>query len=145
MQKHHFLSGALFLGAINLLCAGEPTSYQQMGREIYKELVETDTTHSSGDTTRAAELLAKRFRAAGFPEANVQVLGPDATNKNLVIRYPGSGEKSPVVLLAHLDVVEAKRADWSLDPFKLTEKDGCFYGRGTADDKDGATTLSSAL
>src|SRR3982750_4525765 len=80
--------------------------FQQLGREIYKELVETDTTHSTGDTTKAAESLARRFRAAGFPEADVQVIGPGPTNKNLVVRYRGTGAKSPVVLLAHLDVVE---------------------------------------
>jgi acetylornithine deacetylase/succinyl-diaminopimelate desuccinylase-like protein len=145
MQKQHFLAGALFAGLVSLLSAGELTPHQQTGREIYQELVETDTSHSSGDTTKAAELLARRFRAAGFPETDVQVIGPGPTNKNFIVRYRGSGEKSPIVLLAHLDVVEAKRADWSLDPFKLTEKDGFFYGRGTADDKDGATTFSAAL
>jgi acetylornithine deacetylase/succinyl-diaminopimelate desuccinylase-like protein len=145
MQKQHFLAVAFFIGLANLLCAGELTPQQQTGREIYQQLVETDTTHSTGDTTKAAELLARRFRAASFPEADVQVIGPGPTNKNLIVRYRGSGEKSPIVLLAHLDVVEAKREDWSLDPFRLTEKDGFFYGRGTADDKDGATTLSAAL
>src|SRR5206468_11157802 len=126
MQKHHFLAGAIFAGFVNLLSASGLTPHQQMGREIYQELVDTDTTHSTGDTTKAAELLARRFRAAGFPEADVQVIGPGPTNRNLVVRYRGSGEKSPIVLLAHLDVVEAKREDWSLDPFKLTEKDGFF-------------------
>jgi len=145
MQKHRFAAGVFFLGVFNLLCAAELTPHQQMARGIYKELVETDTTHSTGDTTKAAESLAGRFRAAGFPEADIQVIGPGATNKNLIVRYRGTGEKSPIVLLAHLDVVEAKREDWSLDPFKLTEKDGYFYGRGTSDDKDGATTLATAL
>lgn len=144
MQKR-FLAGVIFVGVVNVLTAGELTPHQRLGREIYKELVETDTTHSTGDTTKAAELLATRFRAAGFPESDIQVIGPGATNKNFIVRYRGTGEKSPVVLLAHLDVVEAKREDWSLDPFKLTEKDGFLYGRGTADDKDGAATLSTAL
>jgi acetylornithine deacetylase/succinyl-diaminopimelate desuccinylase-like protein len=134
----------------SLLChssngAESLTPYQKMGHEIYRELVETDTTHSHGDTTRAAESLAGRFRAAGFPEADVKILGPTATNQNLVVRYRGTGAAEPVVLLAHLDVVEAHREDWSLDPFKLTEREGFFYGRGTSDDKDGATTLSAAL
>src|SRR6266478_5679719 len=88
------------------------TPHQQLGREIFRELIETDTTHSHGDTTKAAELLAGRFRAAGFPEADVRVIGPGATNKNLIVRYHGTGAKPPVVLLAHLDVVEAKREDW---------------------------------
>jgi len=127
------------------LRAGDLTAYQQMGRDIYRELIETDTSHSAGDTTKAAELLAARFRASGFADADVQVIGPQLRNKNLVIRYHGSGAKPPVLLLAHLDVVEAKREDWSFEPFKLTETNGFFYGRGTSDDKDGATTLSSAL
>jgi acetylornithine deacetylase/succinyl-diaminopimelate desuccinylase-like protein len=146
MKKRSVFFGIVFFVALTQALGGaELTPYQQLGRDIYRELVETDTSHSVGDTTKAAELVARRFRAAGFPEADVQVIGPDPTNKNLVVRYRGSGAKAPVVLLAHLDVVEAKREDWSLDPFKLTEKDGYFYGRGTSDDKDGATTLSAAL
>ncbi|MBI3418475.1 MAG: M20/M25/M40 family metallo-hydrolase [Verrucomicrobia bacterium] len=127
------------------LQASELTPHQQLGRDIYQELIETDTTHSTGDTTKAAESLARRFRDAGFSEADVRIIGPAARNKNLVVRYRGAGTKPPVALLAHLDVVEAKREDWSLDPFKLTERNGFFYGRGTADDKGGATTLSAAL
>src|SRR5262249_38396123 len=121
------------------------TPHQQLGHDIYKQLIETDTTHSTGDTTKAAELLAGRFRAAGFADADIQIIGPESKNKNLIVRYHGTGEKPPVVLMAHLDGVEAKREDWSFDPFKLTEKDGYFYGRGTSDDKDGATTLSAAV
>jgi len=127
------------------LRAAELTPHQQLGRDLFKALIETDTTHSTGDTTKAAELLARRFRDTGFPEADVQIIGPTLRNKNLVVRYRGTGLKPPVVLLAHLDVVEAKREDWSLDPFKLTEKDGFFYGRGTSDIKDGVTGLSAAL
>ncbi len=127
------------------LRAGELTPYQQLGRDVYKELIETDTTHSTGDTTKAAELLARRIRGAGFPEADIQIIGPAPRNKNLVVHYRGTGVKPPVVLLAHLDVVEAKRDDWSLDPFKLTERDGFFYGRGTSDNKDGAAAWSAAL
>jgi acetylornithine deacetylase/succinyl-diaminopimelate desuccinylase-like protein len=140
-----FVGLLLFATLIPAFAAENLTPHRQLGRDIYKELIETDTTHSHGDTTKAAELLARRFRSAGFPEGDVQVIGPDPTNKNLVVRYRGSGEKAPVVLLAHLDVVEAKPEDWTIDPFKLTEKDGFFYGRGTSDDKDGATTLSAAL
>ena len=142
----------IFLTALAISCAiawslraGERTPHQQFARDIYQELIETDTTHSTGDTTKAAELLARRFRGAGFSEADIEVIGPTARNKNLVVRYRGAGTKSPVVLLAHLDVVEAKREDWSLDPFKLTERDGFFYGRGTSDLKDGVTALSAAL
>lgn len=141
------------LAAILFLIAADPapgqsaelTAYQKMGREILKELVETDTTHSSGDTTKAAQLLAGRFRAAGFSDADIQIIGPTTTNKNLIVRYRGTGQRPPVLLLGHLDVVEAKREDWSIDPFKLTERDGFFYGRGSSDDKDGDSSLTAAL
>src|SRR4051812_24564813 len=87
---------------LGLRCIGkELTEYEQLGRDVFKELIETDTTHSTGDTTKAAELLAKRFRSAGFTDAEMQVLGPGETNKNLVLRFRGSGEKKPVVLMAH--------------------------------------------
>jgi len=145
MNRFSLLSFVALLGLTHNLIAQSLTPHQQLGHEIYKELIETDTTHSTGDTTKAAELLARRFRAAGFPDADIHIIGPGPTNKNLIVRYHGTGEKPPVVLMAHLDVVEAKREDWSFDPFKLTEKDGYFYGRGTSDDKDGDTTLSAAL
>ena len=127
------------------LRAAELTPNQEIGRKLYQELIETDTTHSTGDTTKAAELIARRFRDAGFPEADIHILGPTNRNQNLVVRYRGTGARAPVLLIAHLDVVEARREDWSLDPFKLTEQDGYFYGRGTLDDKGGVTTLSMAL
>lgn len=111
--------------------APEPAEF----RAIYQELVEIDTTSTTGDTTKAAEAMAARLRAAGFPAADVQVLAPHPRKGNLVARYRGTGARKPLLLLAHLDVVEARREDWSLDPFKLTEKDGYFYGRGTIDDK----------
>ena len=85
--------------------------------------------------TKAAEAVAARLKAAGFPAADVQVLGPDPRKGNLVARYRGTGARKPLLLLAHLDVVEAKREDWSIDPFTFLEKDGFFYGRGTSDDK----------
>src|SRR5258705_9457110 len=115
------------------------TPYQQLGRDILRELVETNTEYSIGSTTKAAELMAARFRAAGFPDADVQIVGPDtgrdAKDGNLLVRYRGSGQRRPILLIGHLDVVEANPSDWVLDPFKLTEKDGHFYGRGTLDMK----------
>src|SRR5258708_24134960 len=101
-----------------------PTTFHQLGHAILRELIETNTTGSSGNTTIAAGQLATRFRDAGFPEADVQVVGPTPKNLNLVVRYRGSGARKPILLLAHLDVVEAKREDWTYDPFKLTEHDG---------------------
>ena len=114
------------------------TPQQQAARSIYQELVEINTVDdSAGSTTKAAESMAARFRAAGFPASDVQVLTPaDAPSKgNLVVRYRGRGQGRPILLLAHLDVVAALRSDWPRDPFTLHEADGYFYGRGTADDK----------
>jgi acetylornithine deacetylase/succinyl-diaminopimelate desuccinylase-like protein len=109
-------------------------------RAILKELIEINTTESSGSTTRAAEAMAARLKAAGFADADVQVLGPSPRKGNLVARLRGRNAGKPIVLLAHLDVVEALKADWSadLDPFAFTERDGYFYGRGTSDDKNHA-------
>jgi acetylornithine deacetylase/succinyl-diaminopimelate desuccinylase-like protein len=109
--------------------------HQQLLREIYQELVEINTTNSVGDNTKAAEAMARRLIAAGFLAADVQVLAPASRKGNVVARLRGTGARRPLLLLAHLDVVEANREDWSVDPFKLLERDGYFYGRGTSDDK----------
>src|SRR5215831_7498688 len=109
--------------------------HQQLLREIYQELIEINTTNSIGDNTKAAEAMARRLIAAGFPAADVQVLVPAPRKGNVVARLRGTGARKPLLLLAHLDVVEARREDWSVDPFELLEKDGYFYGRGTSDDK----------
>ena len=117
--------------------AQDAGAYDREARAILKELVEINTTDSSGSTTKAAEAMAARLKAAGFPDADVQILGPNARKGNLVARLHGRNPGKPIVLLAHLDVVEALKADWSadLDPFVFTERDGYFYGRGTSDDK----------
>ena len=112
---------------------------QQLARDIYKELIEINTTTDAdpGGTTQAAEAMAARLRAAGFAAADVQVLSAGPRDGNLVARLRGSGAagRKPILLLAHLDVVAARRDDWSIDPFTFTEKDGFYYGRGTSDDK----------
>jgi acetylornithine deacetylase/succinyl-diaminopimelate desuccinylase-like protein len=113
--------------------------------EIFRQLIEINTTDSVGNITTAAEALAQRFRAAGFPAADVAVLGPNDRKKNLVVRLRGSGARKPVLLIGHLDVVEARRADWSTDPFKLEQKDGYFYGRGSLDMKSGDAIMATAL
>lgn len=107
----------------------------QLLRDIFAQLLDINTAVDTGETTSAAKAMAQRLRAAGFPEQDIHILGPVPHKHNLVVRYRGSGKRKPILLLAHLDVVEAKRSDWTLDPFKLTEKDGFFYGRGTGDQK----------
>lgn len=111
------------------------SSWQNLARDIFEELININTTDSVGSTTKAAEAMAARLKAAGFPPADIQVLGPHPRKGNLVARLRGTGAKKPLLLLAHLDVVEAHREDWSIDPFKFLERDGYFYGRGTTDDK----------
>ncbi len=110
---------------------------QKLLREIYQELVEINTTDSSGDCTRAVQAMAARLKAAGYPDQDLRIVIPSGNPKkgNLVARLHGTGAKRPLLLLAHVDVVEAKREDWTRDPFKLIEEDGYFYGRGVADDK----------
>jgi acetylornithine deacetylase/succinyl-diaminopimelate desuccinylase-like protein len=125
--------------------AQTPTGEQAALREIYRELVEINTTDSVGDNTRAAEAMAARLLAAGFPAADVQVLAPAPRKGNLVARFRGTGARKPLLLLAHLDVVEARREDWTTDPFTLIEKDGYFYGRGTSDDKAMAAIFVDTL
>jgi acetylornithine deacetylase/succinyl-diaminopimelate desuccinylase-like protein len=117
------------------LRAEEMTAQRQLVFDVYKELVEIDTTTATGDTRQAAEAMAARLRAAGFAEGDVQVLSPAPSKGNLVARLRGSGARKPILLLAHIDVVPARREDWSSDPFKLIEKDGYYYARGSGDDK----------
>src|SRR5471032_848047 len=112
-----------------------PDGEKQLARDIYKELIEFRSGFTTGSTTPAAEAMAARLRAAGFPESDIFVGGAIPTKANLVVRYRGAGAQKPILLLAHIDVVEAKREDWSMDPFQLIERDGYFYGRGTGDDK----------
>src|SRR5438046_3159814 len=96
---------------------------KQLAHDVFKELIEINTTDSVGSTTRAAEAMAARLKAAGFPEDDVRVLGPNERKGNLVARLRGTGARRPVLLLAHLDVVEARKEDWSVDPLTLLEKD----------------------
>ena len=118
---------------------------QQLTLDIFKDLIEINTVTATGDTARAAEAMAARLRAAGFAGSDVQVLSPAPRKGNLVARLRGSGARRPILLLAHLDVVPANPADWSVEPFKLTERDGYFYGRGTSDDKYMAASFVANL
>ena len=124
----------------------QSTPYEQRARAIFKELIEINTTDTpAGNVTTAADAAAARLKAAGWPDADLQVIGPNPRKHNLVARFHGTGAKRPLLLLAHLDVVEAKREDWSIDPFTFLEQDGWFYGRGTRDDKGMASQFLANL
>jgi acetylornithine deacetylase/succinyl-diaminopimelate desuccinylase-like protein len=112
-----------------------PDADRQLARSIYKEFVEIQSGFSTGATTPVAEAAAKRLKAAGVPDSDIFIGGASPKKANIVVRYHGTGAQKPILLLAHTDVVEAKREDWSMDPFQFIEKDGFFYGRGTGDDK----------
>src|SRR5579885_3739983 len=112
-----------------------PDAERELARDIYKQFVEIQSGFTTGATTPVVEAVAARLRAAGFPESDIFIGGAIPRKMNLVARYHGAGKRKPLLLLAPTDVVEAKREDWSpeFDPFKFTEKDGYYYGRGTAD------------
>ena len=136
---------ALSAAAVAVGQAPKEQSPNALARSIFQELIEINTTDSVVNVTTAAEAMAKRLRAAGFPETDLALLGPNARKKNLVVRLHGTGQHKPVLLIGHLDVVEARREDWSTDPFKFIEKDGYFYGRGTQDMKDGDAIMVATL
>ena len=133
------LADALFSTAL----AQEPR--WQAFREIYQELIEINTTDSAGDTVRAAEAMAARLKGGGLPAENVQVIASAPRKGNLVARLRGSGLRKPILLIAHIDVVEARREDWDFDPFKLQEINGYFRGRGSIDDKAMASIFVANL
>src|SRR6201987_2518465 len=118
---------------------------RELAHDIFKELIEINTTDSVGNVSTASEAMAKRLLEAGFPESDIQMLGPNDRKKNMVARLHGTGQKRPVLLIGHLDVVEARREDWTTDPFQFVEKDGYFYGRGTQDMKDGDAIMVTTL
>ncbi len=111
------------------------TEQQRLARDIFRELIEINTTVNKG-STNAAEAMAARLRMAGYPETDLYIVGPNLKNMNLVARLRGTSKQKPLLFIAHLDVVEAHREDWSFDPFTFIEQGGYFYGRGTSDMKD---------
>jgi acetylornithine deacetylase/succinyl-diaminopimelate desuccinylase-like protein len=111
-------------------------------RAILAQLIEINTSDSAGHTDQAARAMASRLIAAGLPASDVQVLGHSPRYQSLVARYRGKpGGGKPILLMAHLDVVDARREDWTTDPYQMVEKDGFYYGRGTSDNKAGAAML----
>jgi acetylornithine deacetylase/succinyl-diaminopimelate desuccinylase-like protein len=131
LQISILVCAASLAGAVEL----PPAEFQKLAHDIYKQLIEINTSFTTGATTPAAQAIADRLRAEGFPASDIAVVGAADHKMNVVARYHGSGKRKPLLLLAHLDVVEAKPSDWSMNPFVLNEKDGFFYGRGTIDDK----------
>ncbi len=139
-SKNWLMLLATLLSSVSICFAqGDDTKLQS--REIFKQLIEINTTDSVGNVTTATEAMAKRLRDAGFPDQDLVVAGPNDRKKNVVVRLHGIGPQKPILFLAHLDVVEARREDWTTDPFQFVEKEGYFYGRGTVDIKDGAAIL----
>jgi acetylornithine deacetylase/succinyl-diaminopimelate desuccinylase-like protein len=128
--------------------AHAPRPDQLAFRELYRELIETNTSHSVGSCTLAAEKMAARLRAAGYPESDLHsfAVAEHPKDGGLVAVLPGTDRAAKaILLLAHLDVVEARREDWTRDPFTLIEEGGYFYGRGTFDDKSMAAVWVDTL
>src|ERR1700690_3317096 len=151
-RRNHMTRRALYVLAVLFsLVVADPARAQvdgatkKLSHDIFKQLIEINTTDSVGNVTTAAEAMAQRFRDAGFPETDLQILGPNDRKKNLGVRLHGGGKHKPVLLIGHLDVVEAHREDWTTDPFQFVEKDGYYYGRGTQDMKDGDAIMVTAL
>ncbi len=143
-------SGTIWIWLAGLIACGLPVlaaqldeATRQLSRDIFRQLVEINTTDSAGSTTVAARAMEQRLRQAGFAAQDLKVLGPNERKGNLVARLRGSagGGLKPILIICHLDVVEARREDWTTDPFKFVEKDGYFYGRGTQDMKDSDAIL----
>jgi acetylornithine deacetylase/succinyl-diaminopimelate desuccinylase-like protein len=141
------LCGAALLGGVTYAAGSkEDAAGDVLARSLYQQLIDLNTTDTpAGNVTPAAEAMAQRLRAAGFPAADVRVLGPNERKKNMVVRLHGSGQHKPLLIIGHLDVVDARREDWSTDPFKLLEKDGYFYGRGSIDMKSNDAIAVASL
>jgi acetylornithine deacetylase/succinyl-diaminopimelate desuccinylase-like protein len=144
-RKAMFCIPALFFLMTSASFAQIDDATRQLSHDIFKELIEINTTDSVGNVTTAADAMARRLRDAGFPDSDIQVMGPNDRKKNMVARLHGTGKKRPVLLIGHLDVVEARREDWTTNPFQFVEKDGFFYGRGTQDMKDGDAIMVTTL
>jgi acetylornithine deacetylase/succinyl-diaminopimelate desuccinylase-like protein len=137
-HRLRFLALGLLLSTASLPVRAQlDPATKKLSRDIFQQLIEINTTDSVGNTTAAANAMAQRLLDAGFAKEDVVVLGPNDRKGNLVARIHGTGSAKPILLIGHLDVVEALRSDWTTDPFQFVEKDGYFYGRGTQDVKEG--------
>ena len=139
--KRWVLLFCVLVSCSSAVSAQGPEQTKQLARDIFKQLIEINTTDSVGNVTTSAEAMATRLRDGGFAEDDIHVAGPNERKKNLVVRLHGTGKRKPILFIGHLDVVEARREDWTTDPFEFIEKDGYFYGRGTEDMKAGDAIL----
>src|SRR5579864_4526045 len=137
--QKYFIAGMLIAISCFAVSAGaqttRPEAEKKLAHDIYKEFVEIQSGYTTGATTPVVQAAVKYLKAAGFQDSDIFVGGGSGKKANLVVRLRGTGAKKPILLLAHTDVVEAKREDWTTDPFQFIEKDGFYYGRGTGDDK----------
>jgi acetylornithine deacetylase/succinyl-diaminopimelate desuccinylase-like protein len=159
MQKPA-LCRSLHVAALSIAMAGAlaapPASFAQaptqldeatrkLAHDIFQQLIEINTTDSVGNVTTAAKAMQQRLLDAGFSNDDMYLGGPNDRKENLVVRYRGTGKEKPILFIGHLDVVEARRSDWTTDPFKFIEKDGFYYGRGTQDMKESDAILVTTL
>jgi acetylornithine deacetylase/succinyl-diaminopimelate desuccinylase-like protein len=136
-MKMALAAGLVALVGVTVQAQTLDTAQRKLARDVFQQLIDTNTTHSTGSTTTAAERMRARMLDAGFAPGDMEIAGPSAKRMNLVVRYRSDAQDAkPVLVIGHLDVVEAKREDWTVDPFKFLERDGFFYGRGTQDMKD---------
>jgi acetylornithine deacetylase/succinyl-diaminopimelate desuccinylase-like protein len=137
--KNVLLVGMLMATSCFTASAGaqtmRPEAEKKLAHDIYKEFIEIQSGYTTGATTPVVQAAVRYLKAAGFSDSDIFVGGASDKKANLVVRLRGTGAKKPILLLAHTDVVEAKREDWTTDPFQFIEKDGFYYGRGTGDDK----------
>jgi acetylornithine deacetylase/succinyl-diaminopimelate desuccinylase-like protein len=142
-----FLAATLFAAPLLAQTSTMDPATRQLAHDIFKQLIEINSTDSIGSTTAVAEAMRKRLLDAGFAPADAVILGPNPRKGNLVARLHGRPDTTlkPVLIICHTDVVEAKRSDWTTDPFVFTEKDGFFYGRGTQDMKNSDAAMVMAL
>src|SRR5450631_882915 len=151
IRPYSMLLAAIGIGSLQIAGAWgaaplPPAADQQLARDMLKTLIEINTTHAHG-STEAAKAIQGWALTAGFAASDIVFIAPpdQPTKGNVIIRYRGKHPGKPVLFLGHLDVVEAKPEDWSVDPFAFTEQDGYFYGRGTIDMKDGDAALAESL
>ena len=148
-DKRCFAAAALLLSvAVNAAAAPDtnntPAAVRAQAREIFAAIIGIESSIGKGNVPKVAQYLAQQFKDGGFPAADIHIL-PLGETASLVVRYRGSGGRRPVDFIAHMDVVTAKRSDWQRDPYQLTEENGFFFGRGTADVKQEVALLTATF